>query len=257
MTRKFRLYVKKRQYTRKQERTVETLPLVPHAELADGLVVSLPLSLISALPPAPLSVPPLTQHRPTDTGQVAELLCSPLSLISAPPLASVSTLPPTQLKPADTEQVVELVVSLPISFFSALTPADLGELHSRLIRLRALPSGWCDTTAGTEQITFCRIVRSLAAALPRVDVTLVVEANLAWKVYFHDQRLEVDHCPTLAGMPPTVRSPADVANLLSVVDNSQVCIGNPDEKFLPIVQRHQGQLLDPTGKLVVTFFISQ
>ena len=209
MPRKLRLYVRKRQYQSVQEMLAVTIPLAV-------VNLSAPSQLLTGSTPGPLLLP--------------------------------SPWPPAQPSP-DEEQPSELTIALPLSFFSAVPLASLSELHSRLARLSTLPSGWSDTTSGAEQVSFSRIVHPLAAALPKIDFTLVIEATLIWKLYFYDQRLEVDCCPTLANTSPTVKSPADVVNLVSVIESSQVCVGNPDEKFLPLVKRHQGLLMNCSGTI--------
>ncbi len=75
------------------------------------------------------------------------------------------------------------------------------------------------------------------------DFTLAVEASLVWTLFFHDQRLEADSCPTLTNTPPIMKSPANVVNLIIAVEGSMVCIGNTD-KSLPLVK-----FMDATGKL--------
>ena len=44
-------------------------------------------------------------------------------------------------------------------------------------------------------------------------------------------------------------SPNDIIDVLSVIEASQVCVGNPDEKFLPLLKRHQQLLLNGDGKV--------
>ena len=203
MPRKLRLYTRKHRY--RSQSVQETL------------VVSIPLTVVSL----PVSLQPLT-------GSTQGRLSLPCT-------------PPAQQSP-DGGQPIELAVSLPLSFFLALPLASLSQLHSRLVQLGVLPSGWSYTSSGAERVTICRIVHPphMAAALPRINFTLAIEASWMWKLYFYDQRLEVDCCPTLQSTPPTVKSPADVVNLVSVIESSQVCVGNPDERFLPLVKRHQG-----------------
>ena len=88
-----------------------------------------------------------------------------------------------------------------------------------------------------------------AAGLPTVDFTFFIEANLSWKLYFFKQRVEIDRCPTLASTSHTMKSPNDIVDVISVIESSQVCVGNPDEKFLPLLKRHQQPLLNGDGKV--------
>ena len=172
-------------------------------------------------------------------------LSGTMETVETHPLPGSTYGPLAELSPESTE----LKISISLSYFSALPLASLSELHYRLVELNILPSGWSITTLGTDQMSVCRIVRPLAAALPKIDFSLIIEPSFAWKLYFYDQRLEVDCCPTLASTSPVVKSPADVMHLVSVIESSQVCVGNPDEKFLPLMKRHQGILLGRNGEI--------
>ena len=203
MPRKFRLYVRKRQYRRSQE----------------TLVVSIPLSDVSTR---------CTQQHHSPESMQESIGC--------------------------TQQPLKLIVSLPVSHFSALPLTSLSELHTRMVQLMLLPSGWIDITSGADQLSLCHIVRPPAAGLPTVNFTLVIDTNLSWKLYFFKQRVEIDRCPTFATTSTTMKSPTDIMNVLSVIETSQVCVGNPDEKFLPLLKHRQGLLLNGDGNLLMVFY---
>ena len=167
------------------------------------------------------------------------------ALVVTIPLSDVSTQHhrSTDVSTEYTLQPPTLTVSLklPVSHFSALPVASLSQLHTRMVRLNLLPCGWSDITSSADQLSLCRIVTPQAAGLPTVDF---IDANLSWKLYFFKQRVEIDRCPTFASTSHTMKLPNDIANVISVIETSQVCVGNPDEKFLPLLKRHQQLLLN-------------
>ena len=215
MTRKFRLSIKKRQYRPEESPVTE-------------LTISIPLGCISIRDVTPRP-PPVQQPCPQLT-------------VSLP----LSYLPSIEFP--------ELNISFPITYFYSVPSASLHDLRLRLAHLGFPSPQWCDTTLDSSAtMTLCRIAPSNTAdALPRVDFTLIVESNHSWKLFLYDQRLELDRCHVFANAPSIFQSPSDVFGVLSAIEGSAVCIGNPDEKFGPLVQRHHGQFFNPTGKLACT-----
>ena len=48
----------------------------------------------------------------------------------------------------------------------------------------------------------------------------------------------------------------NVADLTAAIDGSCLCVGNPDDRFQPLLARHQGVFVDQHGKkLHVLFWI--
>ena len=60
--------------------------------------------------------------------------------------------------------------------------------------------------------------------------------------------IERDACDVLAGIPNSLVSPADVVKVMDVVKNSDLCIGNPDVKFMPLLTCHNGVFMNHDGK---------
>ena len=59
--------------------------------------------------------------------------------------------------------------------------------------------------------------------------------------------IEQDACDVLAGIPNSLVSPADVVKVMDVVNNSDLCIGNPDDKFMPLVTRRNQVFMNHAG----------
>ena len=87
-----------------------------------------------------------------------------------------------------------------------------------------------------------------AAGLPTVFFTFTLR-QICHGSYTSSNRVEIDRCPTFASTSQTMKSPNDIGNVISVIETSQVCVGNPDEKFLPLLKRHPQLLLNGDGKL--------
>ena len=150
----------------------------------------------------------------------------------------------------------KLTVSLPREYFVAVPASTLSVLHTRLAVLQSLPTGWMDASVGTEEVTLCQISNYSAALTPVIRFTLKIAIDFTWTLFFFDQRIETGRCPTLASKQPLLRSPANVADLTATIDGSCLCVGNPDDRFRPLLARRQGVFTDQHGKkLCVPFWI--
>ena len=144
---------------------------------------------------------------------------------------------------------------MPREHFVAVPASTLSVLHTRLTELQSLPSGWMDATVGTEEVTLCWISNHSTALTPVIRFTLKIATDFTWTLFFSNQRIKTNCCLTLASKEPLLRSPANVADLTAAIDGSYLCVGNPDDRFRPLLARH-GVFMDQHGKkLHVLFWI--
>ena len=123
----------------------------------------------------------------------------------------------------------------------------VNELHSRLTTLNLIQNGWTVATSNSEAVTLCHLHSHSSAATPFVDFTLKVIRDLTWSLYFFDQMIERDACDVLAGIPNSLVTPAYVVKVMDVVNNSDLCIGNPDVKFMPLLTRCKRVFMNHDG----------
>jgi len=142
----------------------------------------------------------------------------------------------------------ELTVSFPLECFVTVPVSNLSALRTRLTVLKPLPSGWADATVDSKEVTLCQISHHSSAITPSISFTLKVASDLSWTLFFYNQRVEVDSCSVLASTQSVLRSPADLTNLMAVVSDSCLCVGNPDDRFRPLLTRRQGVFMDQHGK---------
>ena len=128
-----------------------------------------------------------------------------------------------------------LTISFALSYYTSVCVSTLSSLHSRLIALKLLQNGWMDATSDHQMVTFCRLTSHSISVVPSVDFTIKITEELTWTLFFHEQRIESGVCDMLSSVPLTLASPADVVNLSAAINRSQTCIGNPDDRFLPLL----------------------
>ena len=102
-----------------------------------------------------------------------------------------------------------LVVSIPLSVKAPTVIDDPCKL--------ALPPRWSfATTESDSEIRVCKIEASLSG-------------------------------PELSLLPNPIQHTDDLASIIHCVDSCTLCIGNNDEAFTPLVERHKGDFRDPRG----------
>ena len=145
----------------------------------------------------------------------------------------------------------ELLVHLPLSAFSSSSLPDMTSLYSRLTMCN-VPNGW--------NVSLVQSCESSFLAVSKLQVTppfnscatyklmLTVAPCGTWTLCAGSKLANTEHCTLLSGFPTTLCSVDDVLQIVSALENSKFCTGNPDEKFANISQRHRGVFKDYHGK---------
>ena len=79
-------------------------------------------------------------------------------------------------------------------------------------------------------------------------LTILVSSDCTWSLTIDSKEFKVSNCYVLATFLPKLDSVDAIKCLLSCLDNSKICIGNPDDKFKITRDQHQGIFKDRTGK---------
>ena len=172
----------------------------------------------------------------------------PLSDIFVLPISiSLSALKGYQ-KDGDKDNVhTELTVSFPLEYFVSIHVSNLSALRTWLTVLQPLPSDWADVAVDNEEVTLCCISHHSSAVTPSISFTLKVAKDLSWTLFFYNQRIEADSSSALTSTRSVLRSPADLTGLMTIVSDSSLCVGNPDDRFRPLLSRRQGVFMDQHG----------
>ena len=76
---------------------------------------------------------------------------------------------------------------------------------------------------------------------------LLIAKNCTWRVYVHGRL--VDSCPALSEIPK-ILTKKDASNLMSKLNNLNVCVGQPDTKFVDVCAAKNGQILSHNKQVV-------
>ena len=137
-------------------------------------------------------------------------------------------------------------VSLPISVYLEGTVSKVADLSLRLLSGHCIPPTW--TVARQFPLLLCKLnTHDTTASL---SISLSVQHNFCWTITVRSQVLTSVICPLLIGVPDKVVSASAVCKLLSTIDGSKHCPGNPEPRFLEqwrqrslTLHGHSGMLL--------------
>ena len=84
---------------------------------------------------------------------------------------------------------------------------------------------------------------------PVVVTTCVrIFKNLSCRLFVHGRVVNTSNCVALANLPLTIDA-ASTAELLSLIDNLNICIGNPEQKFVQLCELNGDELKAADGKI--------
>lgn len=128
--------------------------------------------------------------------------------------------------------IPRLSVLLPLSAFTTSDAPSIQCLLDRLLRV-GLPPHWVDTTdnSPTHQLTLCKLQQQPVHPVC-VMFTLTVSEAFQWSLSFAQQNIDGIRNGVLAGFPVSLRTVDFILQLLSTLDASDICIGNPEQRFL-------------------------
>ena len=127
-----------------------------------------------------------------------------------------------------------LSVSLPLPSFTTGDAPSICCLLDRLLRV-GLPPHWVNATnssAPAHQLTLCKLQQQQAALPVSVTFTLTISLSFQWSLSLVHRNMDGIRDGVLAGTPPSLRTVDHVLQLLSTLDSTKICIGNPEQRFL-------------------------
>ena len=81
--------------------------------------------------------------------------------------------------------------------------------------------------------------------------SLTIEGDLTWKLHVFGVLVPPHSC-ICGSTPDTLSTVCDVQSLLTKVNSSVVCTGNPDSRFTEMVVKRKGVIMDRAGMQPVT-----
>lgn len=106
------------------------------------------------------------------------------------------------------------------------------------------------THLSSDVLTIFKVTEQAGCTL--FEMTIIVNEDLKWKICI--QQVELRVLPaTLVEVPPIITSLSILRKLVTYLEFSAVCIGNPDQKFMSLASARKGKFYGVSG--VTTIFL--
>lgn len=151
--------------------------------------------------------------------------------------------------------VPPLLVSLPLAIYRTACVTQVSQLQARLTKV-SLPPNWVELRQ--QEMSSRLTTMTLVNFRPQTIFTTAsfvvnIHEHLTWTLQCYNSPIETDQCQAIANVPQKLLCVSDVVDLLTTVQSSTLCCGNPAEEFRGLVELHDGTFKDPTG--MCNFFI--
>ena len=93
----------------------------------------------------------------------------------------------------------------------------------------------------TGQLFFSK-VEGAAIADPQISISMIICIDLSWHARVHGHTLHAS-CPPLSSLPQTITSVDNVRRVLKYLKSCTVCIGNSDDKYIPLIWPRKGNFM--------------
>ena len=126
--------------------------------------------------------------------------------------------------------ITPLTISLPIeSYLGGHVQSSVALVHH--LTSQSLMPSWI--VASMDPLTLCylRVQKQGQSSMADVTITVSISCELKWAVVFSGKELTLTNCPLLCEMPHELTSVNAVLGVISLLNTTKLCAGNPDEKF--------------------------
>ena len=177
---------------------------------------------------------------------------------------------PALLVSIPSKSVSVLKVALPLEIYLQTPVSTISQLQQRwkvmpvlphgshdgvwyavycLIQCNVYNIGWIEVPAESTGEMFFSKMNKEDGDLQLV-CSVVIHQDLVWHVCVKGQKLTTCS-PPLSSLPQVISSVADVRDLLKFIHSCDICSGNSDEKYAPLVASRKGNFMNASGLLLI------
>ncbi len=141
-----------------------------------------------------------------------------------------------------------LTVTLPIASYVGSRVDSAKKLGARLGSSLTLPQSWMVTSK--EPLNLCKLRVQVEGQVTRPEISMVIsiQDDLRWTLFVSGKQLSSQNCPLLDALPIKLTSVNAVSEMMSLIDSSKFCAGNPEKKFLNVWHHRSMTLCGSLGK---------
>ncbi len=135
------------------------------------------------------------------------------------------------------------------SVMSAVSGPPLAVGFQSLMRDFVLPDAhWAIQSQGMNNLALYKVSTEPSSSLV-ITHSVRIKEDLTWSLSIHGFLVDSSRCRVLSGIPEHM-CPSSLEKLLKLLDKCNVCPGNPDDRFVEMVEAKKGQLMSKDGKTV-------
>ena len=143
----------------------------------------------------------------------------------------------------------ELVVKFPLSAYKSSSVPSTSVLHSRL-NLSPVPGEWTSSLILPSPAYLAIYKLQILPPFTSAEYTfmLTVAPDFTWTLCIGRRKVDIEQCQVLRGAHIKLCSVDAIISVLSTLEASKLCEGNPDNKFAELVSHHNGTFKDQSSK---------
>ena len=90
-----------------------------------------------------------------------------------------------------------------------------------------------------DPLVICKLhIQNEDATLVAVIATVTVSSALNWTLTWKTKQVDTTVCPIFSDLSDKIQSVVDLEKILALIDSVEVCVVNPDKKFLDLWHYH-------------------
>ena len=94
---------------------------------------------------------------------------------------------------------------------------------------------------------FCHLQCQPPLFHAEVAYNIQIDLHLKWTLTAFGKHIEKDECSLISALPSKLSTVNNVIDLVTLIEEAKVCVGNPDKRFLCLTEKHARVLLDQSG----------
>ena len=155
--------------------------------------------------------------------------------------------------------VMAFRVSLPLRYSSLCTtsPAtNIATLHARIVACEVLSPGWTILLL-PQSLTLCQLCCKPPHTDTVVSFSVTIASDFSWSLTLYGHTIEVVGTDVLHGIPVILSSVKGVCTVISALQESSVCIGNVEQKYITLIEHNKGSMKSSSGTVKMRMFSNQ
>ena len=126
----------------------------------------------------------------------------------------------------------------------------IAELYTKL-PTTTLPSGWIIHKFNEDEIQCIQLIQQHIGTPVMLFHLLTIQNDLTWKLHTANHSVSLES-PALCQLPLHL-TPDSAQRVIELIDSSNFCIGNSEEKFIDLARKRKGKFLSASGEPIACF----